>query len=202
MNRKKRERHARRERRKNAGLCMRCENPRTKGKVSCAKCRAYSTENQAQLRERNGIGRTPTQKKRRVALEEEYQAAGLCRCRRVARPGKRECVKCANISRDTKQALARKAESQSDTGGLMKIECRRCKKEKEERARGLCGACYVRTGSLGTRDRYALPRYQRKSRRRRRCMMAGCEAIVRSKGHVPDSLPARLARVEERRWIH
>ena len=63
----------------------------------------------------------------------------------------------------------------------MKIECRRCKKEKEERARGLCGACYVRTGSLGTRDRYALPRYQRKSRRRRRCMMAGCEAVVRSK---------------------
>ena len=99
MNRKKREHHARRERRKNAGLCMRCENPRTKGKVSCAKCRAYSTENQAQLRERNGIGRTPTQKRRRVALEEEYQAAGLCRCRRVARPGKRECVKCANISK-------------------------------------------------------------------------------------------------------
>ena len=63
----------------------------------------------------------------------------------------------------------------------MKVECRRCKKEKEERARGLCGACYVRTGSLGTRDRYALPRYQRKSRRRRRCMMAGCEAVVRSK---------------------
>ena len=120
MDRKEREHHARRERRKNAGLCMRCENPRTKGNKTCSTCRVYSTENQAQLRERNGIGRTPTQKKRRVALEEEYQAAGLCRCRRVARPGKRECVKCANISKNKKQALARKAESKSNTGGLMK----------------------------------------------------------------------------------
>ena len=64
----------------------------------------------------------------------------------------------------------------------MKIECRRCKKEKEERARGLCGACYVRTGSLGTRDRYALPRNRRKGRQRQRCMMDGCEAVVRGKG--------------------
>ena len=77
MDRKKREHHARRERRKNAGLCMRCENPRTKGNVSCAKCRAYSTENQAQLREHNGIGRTPRQKRRRVALEESI---GLPAC--------------------------------------------------------------------------------------------------------------------------
>ena len=99
MDRKKKEHHARRERRAKAGLCMRCENPRTKGKKTCAECRAYSTENQTQLRERNGIGRTPAQKKRRVALEDEYRAAGLCRCRRVARPGQRECVKCANISR-------------------------------------------------------------------------------------------------------
>ena len=63
----------------------------------------------------------------------------------------------------------------------MKIECRCCKKERAERARGLCGACYVITGRRGTRERYALPRYERKARRRRRCIMAGCEAVVRSK---------------------
>ena len=62
----------------------------------------------------------------------------------------------------------------------MKIECRCCGKKREERARGLCGSCYVSLGPQ-RRAQYALPRFRRK-KRKSRCTIPGCEAPVRSKG--------------------